>query len=155
MRYSECSASLQKPRWQNPEVMVCRMSEQRPILRLVNFSPCFVTLLLLRIADVASFSAQRNTYLTGFCLFLSMILTRTFYIILDLIHTQGEYAKLKQVVSISLMCFDLWLTLYRLLHSREKTSSMKTSQRWLQNSKQSWPPRKRKVLILVNSNDAP
>lgn len=40
-------------------------------------------------------SAQRNTYLTGFCLFLSLVLTRTFYIILDLIHTQEEYAKLK------------------------------------------------------------
>lgn len=35
-------------------------------------------------------------YLTGFCLFLSLVLTRTFYIILDLIHTQEEYAKLKQ-----------------------------------------------------------
>ncbi|KAF8525713.1 B-cell receptor-associated protein 31-like-domain-containing protein [Gautieria morchelliformis] len=45
------------------------------------------------------FYAQRNTYLTGFCLFLSLILTRTFYIILDLIHTQGEYAKLKQATS--------------------------------------------------------
>ncbi|KAH8079823.1 B-cell receptor-associated protein 31-like-domain-containing protein [Cristinia sonorae] len=42
------------------------------------------------------FYSQRNTYLTGFCLFLSLVLTRTFYIILDLIHTQGEYAKLKQ-----------------------------------------------------------
>jgi len=42
------------------------------------------------------FYAQRNTYLTGFCLFLSLILTRCFYIILDLIHTQEEYAKLKQ-----------------------------------------------------------
>ncbi|KAJ3559696.1 hypothetical protein NM688_g183 [Phlebia brevispora] len=42
------------------------------------------------------FYAQRNTYLTGFCLFLSLVLTRTFYIILDLIHTQEEYAKLKQ-----------------------------------------------------------
>ncbi|KAF8512935.1 B-cell receptor-associated protein 31-like-domain-containing protein [Hysterangium stoloniferum] len=45
------------------------------------------------------FYAQRNTYLTGFCLFLSLILTRTFYIILDLIRTQGECAKLKQAVS--------------------------------------------------------
>jgi len=45
------------------------------------------------------FYAQRNTYLTGFCLFLSLILTRTFYIILDLIHTQDEYAKLKQATS--------------------------------------------------------
>ena len=43
-------------------------------------------------------SAQRNTYLTGFCLFLSLVLTRTFYIILDLIHTQEEYAKLKNSV---------------------------------------------------------
>ncbi|KAF4612143.1 hypothetical protein D9613_003867 [Agrocybe pediades] len=42
------------------------------------------------------FYAQRNTYLTGFCLFLSLVLTRTFYIILDLIHTQEEYAKLKK-----------------------------------------------------------
>ncbi|KZS89349.1 hypothetical protein SISNIDRAFT_458843, partial [Sistotremastrum niveocremeum HHB9708] len=45
------------------------------------------------------FYAQRNTYLTGFCLFLSLILTRTFYIILDLIHTQEEYAKLKQATA--------------------------------------------------------
>ncbi|KAH7913652.1 B-cell receptor-associated protein 31-like-domain-containing protein [Hygrophoropsis aurantiaca] len=42
------------------------------------------------------FYAQRNTYLTGFCLFLSLVLTRVFYIILDLIHTQEEYAKLKK-----------------------------------------------------------
>ncbi|KAF8999844.1 B-cell receptor-associated protein 31-like-domain-containing protein [Cyathus striatus] len=42
------------------------------------------------------FYSQRNTYLTGFCLFLSLVLTRTFYIILDLIHTQEEYAKLKK-----------------------------------------------------------
>lgn len=41
-------------------------------------------------------SAQRNVYLTGFTLFLSLVLTRTFYIILDLIQTQEEYAKLKQ-----------------------------------------------------------
>ncbi|KZT50954.1 B-cell receptor-associated 31-like protein [Calocera cornea HHB12733] len=43
------------------------------------------------------FYAQRNMYLTGFTLFLSLILTRTYYIILDLIHTQEEYAKLKKV----------------------------------------------------------
>ncbi|KAI0339114.1 B-cell receptor-associated 31-like protein [Trametopsis cervina] len=47
------------------------------------------------------FYAQRNTYLTGFCLFLSLVLTRTFYIILDLIHTQEEYAKLKQETASS------------------------------------------------------
>ncbi|CAA7262072.1 unnamed protein product [Cyclocybe aegerita] len=45
------------------------------------------------------FYAQRNTYLTGFCLFLSLVLTRTFYIILDLIHTQEEYAKLKKTAA--------------------------------------------------------
>ncbi|KAJ2914005.1 hypothetical protein MD484_g6404, partial [Candolleomyces efflorescens] len=42
------------------------------------------------------FYSQRNTYLTGFTLFLSLVLTRTFYITLDLIHTQEEYAKLKK-----------------------------------------------------------
>jgi len=42
------------------------------------------------------FYSQRNTYLTGFTLFLSLVLTRTFYIILDLIHSQEEYAKLKK-----------------------------------------------------------
>ncbi|KAF7794630.1 hypothetical protein EIP86_005767 [Pleurotus ostreatoroseus] len=47
-------------------------------------------------SSIAARNAQRNTYLTGFCLFLSLVLTRTFYIILDLIHTQEEYAKLKQ-----------------------------------------------------------
>ncbi|KAF8900165.1 B-cell receptor-associated protein 31-like-domain-containing protein [Gymnopilus junonius] len=45
------------------------------------------------------FYAQRNMYLTGFCLFLSLVLTRTFYIILDLIHTQEEYAKLKKATT--------------------------------------------------------
>jgi len=42
------------------------------------------------------FYSQRNVYLTGFTLFLSLVLARTFYIILDLIHVQEEYAKLKQ-----------------------------------------------------------
>ncbi|KAJ7080007.1 B-cell receptor-associated protein 31-like-domain-containing protein [Mycena belliarum] len=45
------------------------------------------------------FYSQRNTYLTGFTLFLSLVLTRTFYLILDLIHTQEEYAKLKQATT--------------------------------------------------------
>ncbi|KDQ55954.1 hypothetical protein JAAARDRAFT_70818 [Jaapia argillacea MUCL 33604] len=45
------------------------------------------------------FYSQRNVYLTGFTLFLSLVLTRTFYIILDLIHTQEEYAKIKQETS--------------------------------------------------------
>ncbi|KAG6896518.1 hypothetical protein C0992_007707 [Termitomyces sp. T32_za158] len=47
-------------------------------------------------SNIAARNAQRNTYLTGFTLFLSLVLTRTFYIILDLIHTQEQYAKLKQ-----------------------------------------------------------
>ncbi|KAH7882688.1 B-cell receptor-associated protein 31-like-domain-containing protein [Phlebopus sp. FC_14] len=45
------------------------------------------------------FYAQRNVYLTGFCLFLSLVLTRTFYIILDLIQTQEEYSKLKKATA--------------------------------------------------------
>jgi len=52
-------------------------------------------------------SAQRNVYLTGFCLFLSLVLARTFYIIQDLIHVQDEYAKLKTAVrSFSLTSFS-------------------------------------------------
>ncbi|TFK48270.1 B-cell receptor-associated 31-like protein [Heliocybe sulcata] len=47
------------------------------------------------------FYSQRNVYLTGFCLFLSLVLTRTFYILLDLIHTQEEYAKLKSTTASS------------------------------------------------------
>ncbi|ELU40753.1 Bap31 domain-containing protein [Rhizoctonia solani AG-1 IA] len=35
-------------------------------------------------------------YLTGFTLFLSLILTRTYYILLDLIHSQEQYAELKK-----------------------------------------------------------
>ncbi|KAF8604264.1 endoplasmic reticulum protein [Ceratobasidium sp. AG-I] len=42
------------------------------------------------------FYTQRNMYLTGFTLFLSLILTRTYYILLDLIHTQEQYAELKK-----------------------------------------------------------
>ena len=63
------------------------------------------------LTDVIFNSAQRNVYLTGFCLFLSLVLTRTFYIILDLIHTQEEYAKLKKAVrcpcSLTSVCVGL------------------------------------------------
>ena len=44
-------------------------------------------------------SAQRNTYLTGFCLFLSLVLTRTFYILLQQLTQQEELAALKKAVS--------------------------------------------------------
>lgn len=44
-------------------------------------------------------------YLTGFCLFLSLVLTRTFAIVLDLIQTQEDYAKLKKAASIQLTSF--------------------------------------------------
>jgi Bap31/Bap29 transmembrane region len=47
-----------------------------------------------------SASAQRNMYLTGFTLFLSLILTRTFYILLDLVRVQDENAKLKKLVRV-------------------------------------------------------
>ncbi|KIY67648.1 B-cell receptor-associated 31-like protein [Cylindrobasidium torrendii FP15055 ss-10] len=36
------------------------------------------------------FYSQRNVYLTGFTLFLSLVLTRTFSIIIDLIHAEEE-----------------------------------------------------------------
>jgi len=45
------------------------------------------------------FYSQRNVYLTGFTLFLSLVLTRVFAIILDLIETQTAYATLKQQVT--------------------------------------------------------
>ncbi|KAG9046243.1 hypothetical protein FS837_004804 [Tulasnella sp. UAMH 9824] len=41
------------------------------------------------------FYAQRNLYLTAFTLFLSPLLTRTYYVLLDHIHTQDEYGRLK------------------------------------------------------------
>nr|GAT59077.1 predicted protein [Mycena chlorophos] len=41
------------------------------------------------------FYSQRNTYLTGFTLFLSLVLTRTFSLTLDLIHIQEEYTKIQ------------------------------------------------------------
>lgn len=55
--------------------------------------------LLLTIYPLCSLrSSQRNVYLTGFTLFLSLVLTRVFAIILDLIETQTAYAALKQQV---------------------------------------------------------
>jgi predicted transcriptional regulator len=45
------------------------------------------------------FYAQRNVYLTGFCLFLSLVLTRTFFMIQELIHTQDEHAQLKKATA--------------------------------------------------------
>ncbi|KAK0189520.1 B-cell receptor-associated protein 31-like-domain-containing protein [Armillaria mellea] len=41
------------------------------------------------------FYSQRNVYLTGFTLFLSLVLTRTFSIILDLIQVEEEVLKHK------------------------------------------------------------
>jgi hypothetical protein len=73
--------------------------EQRRTLPLGNSSACWLRNAMVLCVDPSlHYSAQRNTYLTGFCLFLSLILTRTFYIILDLINTQDEYAKLKKQV---------------------------------------------------------
>ncbi|RXK40042.1 endoplasmic reticulum protein [Tremella mesenterica] len=42
------------------------------------------------------FYAQRNLYLTGATLFLSLLLARVFYIILDFIHVQESYSALQQ-----------------------------------------------------------
>ncbi|KAK1925878.1 putative endoplasmic reticulum protein [Papiliotrema laurentii] len=45
------------------------------------------------------FYAQRNLYLTGATLFLSLILSRVFYIILDFIHVQENYTTLQAKVA--------------------------------------------------------
>ena len=65
------------------------------------FPPC-VTFALTPPRARPTNSAQRNTYLTGFCLFLSLILTRTFYILLDQLDTQEQLAAFKKAVSASL-----------------------------------------------------
>jgi len=41
------------------------------------------------------FYAQRNTYLTGFCLFLSLLLARTISILGDLVTAEDQLAELK------------------------------------------------------------
>jgi len=41
------------------------------------------------------FYAQRNTYLTGFCLFLSLCMTRSIQILVNLVHAEEELAILK------------------------------------------------------------
>ncbi|KAJ7585233.1 B-cell receptor-associated protein 31-like-domain-containing protein [Mycena floridula] len=56
------------------------------------------------------FYAQRNTYLTGFTLFLSLVLTRTFYIILDLIQAQDEVKELKARATAGAAAGDSVLT---------------------------------------------
>ncbi|GFZ45038.1 hypothetical protein JCM24511_02764 [Saitozyma sp. JCM 24511] len=45
------------------------------------------------------FYAQRNLYLTGATLFLSLILARVFYIVLDFIHVQEDFSALQQKVA--------------------------------------------------------
>lgn len=79
------------------------MSAPNPILQHENSSASSSTLLTRLLTHVQS--AQRNMYLTGFCLFLSLVLTRTFSIVLDLIQTQEDYAKLKKTASISVHVF--------------------------------------------------
>ena len=54
----------------------------------------------------ASWSVQQNIYLTGFCLFLSLVLMHTFLIVLDLIQTQENYVKLKKAASILVYCCE-------------------------------------------------
>ncbi|WWC62745.1 uncharacterized protein I303_105342 [Kwoniella dejecticola CBS 10117] len=45
------------------------------------------------------FYAQRNLYLTGATLFLSLLLARVFYIVLDFIHVQESYTTLQTKVA--------------------------------------------------------
>lgn len=74
-------------------------------------------------------SSQRNTYLTGFTLFLSLVLTRTFYITLDLIHTQEEYAKLKKTVRSSSWPLRYYKDLNKNHIIRRKAPALKMSLR--------------------------
>lgn len=53
------------------------------------------------------FYSQRNMYLTGFTLFLSLILSRTYSLILDLINTQEELVALKKGSKISGSAADI------------------------------------------------
>ncbi|ORX89929.1 hypothetical protein K493DRAFT_232014 [Basidiobolus meristosporus CBS 931.73] len=45
--------------------------------------------------QLRKFYSQRNFYLTGFTLFLSLILNRTFYILMDLFHAEVQVEKLR------------------------------------------------------------
>ena len=100
MPFNACSASQQSLTWpgqgkdQSPRVPAPRPTS------LHESSSMFHILFSYTQQLIIISSSQRNTYLTGFCLFLSLVLTRTFYIMLDLIHTQEEYAKLKKSVSL-------------------------------------------------------
>ena len=80
------------------------MSERRLTLPPGNSSTNYrISFTLIAVLMAMLNSAQRNMYLTGFTLFLSIILTRTFYILLDLVHVQEEYSKLKQVRFVLLL----------------------------------------------------
>lgn len=78
----------------------CEIREQHGCQKILVWSTSASHLLYWSI-----FSAQRNVYLTGFCLFLSLVLTRTFYIILELLRTQEEYATLKKNVCLTLLFY--------------------------------------------------
>ena len=115
-RSNECSAS--PPRQTSQSTARCPIYERTQESQPRNSStfqtaggPYHSGALSAALTDVIFNSAQRNVYLTGFCLFLSLVLTRTFYIILDLIHTQEEYAKLKKAVrcpcSLTSVCVGL------------------------------------------------
>ena len=69
-------------------------SEHLLAVECIGFDSGFLLLLIMYPLR----SSQRNVYLTGFTLFLSLVLTRVFSIILDLIETQTAYAALKQQV---------------------------------------------------------
>jgi hypothetical protein len=106
MRFSACSAFPRRSKLPNIVGKVSKTFAQRHPLPHESFSSCPVFAFGLQVLTPL-LSAQRNVYLTGFCLFLSLVLTRTFYIIQDLIHVQDEYAKLKKAVRLSLFPLPL------------------------------------------------
>lgn len=101
MHSNACSEWAQRPTLRSrARAIWSRTSEPIPISLRASSSayPRPFSRLVLKHLTLFCNSAQRNVYLTGFTLFLSLVLTRTFYISLDLIHTQEEYSKLKQAV---------------------------------------------------------
>jgi hypothetical protein len=97
MPYSACTVL----RWNQTSLNQAdkgTMCAPRPTSPLGSSSSVISPFTLFRV--LTDLSSQRNTYLTGFTLFLSLVLTRTFGIILDLIRAQEEYGKLKNEVNM-------------------------------------------------------
>lgn len=95
--FSACLGSMKSQNWSSLAKLVSQMWEQTQISMQEGSSMSLPFESFLSLSLNLPWSAQRNVYLTGFCLFLSLVLTRTFHLSTELIRTQEEHAKLKQV----------------------------------------------------------